>query len=193
MKIQDLRKLLASSLDLEQFQVEGILERLTPVILADSLLGDEEAGAGPRWCVGGANQAAVAANYSIVHLQNPAASGILAEVHLISGSLSGTQDVLIGWSETQVANAGYNTVQNRYQGTVAAPATATCRVTREEQAATGIAAAEMIHQHLTLANTRLVFEPLGMILRPGTGVRVVSGAVNLALRGYFVWKEVPEK
>jgi hypothetical protein len=192
-KIPELRRLLAGNLDQEEWQVEDLLARLTPVLLVDDLVSGEE-GAMPRWAFGEGSKTSVAGEFSRVHLQNPASSGVRLEVFDVGITTAATSTFAVGWSETELGTAEGASLANRYLGTVGAPGSPAGRVTSDSDPASGIGAAEIIARG-GAASGRVIPVNLGgvVVLRPGTGIRAVGGVVNMGIECYWRWREVLEK
>ncbi len=194
MKIQDLRRLLAGNLDVEQYQVEWLLDKLTPVLVLDTLIAGEDAG-NIRICGGAFGVSPVAAKGGRLHLQNPAGSGVKVEVLEAWVSTGDNSVCVIGFSETELGTSAYLSVLNRYAGTVAAPAKPAATLTYDTDAASGITAADIFWNHyLASAGNQPTRVPIdGVVLQPGTGVRIFNSTVNKPLYGSFRWRETLEK
>jgi hypothetical protein len=193
MRMADLRRLLAGALDSEQWEVEGLLSRLTPVLVVQTLESGEE-GSWPRHAMGQSDLAAVPAELGISHLQNPTGSGVVVEVSdvWINGGANG--DLLLGFSEAQLPTASPVSLLNRYLGSVAAPGLPSAIVTQDTAAATGIAAGDVLYMQTALANTVQHLELGGrVVLQPGTGIRACFNISNQNFRASWIWRELRAK
>lgn len=196
MKIPDLRRLLAAYLDLEHWETDGLIARLTPVVVLDDISPESGADkAGPRWAMGQSDITAVAAQYAISHLQNPTGSGILCEVFDIWYGDDASGLVYLGFHEVEAAGSSPEKLINRYyESGAGVPSDPTCRLTEETNAATGVQAGEVLYRQRMLGNSVQHIALNGsLVLKPGTGVRLLNGTVEKSLWVSWRWRETPEK
>lgn len=196
MRIPELRRILADYFDLEQYEADALIARIAPVILLDDISPEPQKGkSGPRWAMGQSDISAVAAQYSISHLQNPTGSGIVAEVFDLWVGGAGTHAFTVGFHEVEAAGSSPEKLVNRYYESLAGvPSDPTCRVTEETNAATGIQAGENLFRGYSPNNDMLQIPLNGcLVLKPGTGVRAVNMTVNESFHVVWRWRESPEK
>jgi hypothetical protein len=189
----DLRRLLAGALDSEQWEVEGLLSRLTPVLVLETLEAGEE-GSWPRYAMGQSDRAGVPAELGISHLQNPTGSGVVVEVTGVWMNGAANGDLLLGFSEAQLPTASPVALLNRYLGTVGGPGSPSAILTEDTAAATGIAAGDVLYMQTALANTVHHLELGGrVVLQPGTGIRACFNLSNQNFRASWMWRELRAK
>jgi hypothetical protein len=188
-KIAELRKLLAGSLDLEQFQVEGILDKLTPVLILENLEPDAGATAlQSQWAMGQTRKAAVAGQFGRFQLSNPAGSGIdLHVLRVIVSTAAAAYWLIADIASAGLATAGAQRLLHKGATVTGAPV---ALVTNDSNAASGISTSLTIVDHDTVAGVTPIEFEKQLIIPAGHAIRVVSATQNLAASVVFHWKEV---
>lgn len=170
---------------------DTIAPEIVPVAIVDVI--EQEVGVGVRYCMGAGTQGASVGKYEIVHLQNPANSGILVEVIGAHVAALGNSGIYGGFSNAALTNSGTNRIlDTRWpsQWGISGAASATAKVSYEDLAASGIAAADAVVRTALLAYTCYYFALTGLTLIEGRGFRFHLDQ-NKGIQVTFYWKESP--
>lgn len=197
--VADCREAIADWFNVPVGEVDHWLSRITPTIDLEALvaLAAEKGGvAGPRDAVHTVVTAAVGAALGRVQLMNPPGSGMIIRIHKVVAGKATTGLIPMGFVNTALASAGRNRYLDQRIGitpdfVVKHPAGS---LTHDTNAATGIAAADLLWRATIRGNTEERYPWHGrLVLSPGFGFRCCSETVNEAVRIAIFTTEIPAR